>query len=67
MLVLIKDRFSNHIEQLRIIFGRLHASGLKFIAPKFSFWLKDIPSLGYFITQKNIKPDLKTLQGIIYL
>ena len=33
ILVLSKDRFENHIDQLIIIFGRLHASGLKVNAP----------------------------------
>ena len=51
ILVLSKDCFRNHIEQLRIIFGRLHAAGLKFNAPKCSFWLKEIPYLGYVITR----------------
>ena len=34
ILVLSKERFSNHIEQLMIIFGRLRAEGLKVDAPK---------------------------------
>ena len=29
IIVLSKDGFRNHIDQLRIIFGRLRASGLK--------------------------------------
>ena len=40
ILVLGKDSFENHIEQLRIIFVRLPAVGLKFNAPKCSFGLK---------------------------
>ena len=34
ILVLRKDRFENHIGQLRIIFARLRAAGLKVNAPK---------------------------------
>ena len=34
ILVLIKDLFTNPIEQLRIIFGRLRAVGLKVNDPK---------------------------------
>ena len=34
ILVLCKESLSNHIEQLKIIFGRFHAAGLKFNAPK---------------------------------
>ena len=40
ILVLIKDCFTKHIYQLRIIFGRLRASGLKVNDPNCSFWLK---------------------------
>ena len=43
ILVLIKDIFSKHIEQPRIIFGRLRAAGLKVNSPKCSLGLKDIP------------------------
>ena len=49
ILVLSKDFFKEYIEQLRIIFGRLRATGLKCNGPKCSFWLKDIPYLGYVI------------------
>ena len=34
ILFLRNERFSNHIEQVIIIFGRLSASGLKLNAPK---------------------------------
>ena len=40
ILVLIKDCFINYIEQLRMIFFRLCASGLKVNSPKCSFGLK---------------------------
>ena len=52
---------------MRIIFGRLHAEGLEVNAPKSSFWLKDIPYLGYVITREGIKPDSKKVQGIMDL
>ena len=42
-IALRKDLFIKHIEQLIIIFGRLHAAGLKFNAHKCSIWLKGIP------------------------
>ena len=45
ILVLGKERFENHIEQPRIIFGRLRAVGLKINAPKCSFGLKEITYL----------------------
>ena len=40
ILVLIKERFSKHIEALRIIFGRFQISGLTLNASNFSFRLK---------------------------
>ena len=45
ILVLIKYIFEKHTEQLRIISGRLRDTGLKVNAPKYSFGLKEIPSL----------------------
>ena len=51
ILALSKGIFSNHIEQLKIIFGILHPTGLKVNAPKFSFWFKYIPYLYYVITR----------------
>ena len=40
---------------------------MKVTAPKYSFWLKEIPYLGYIITREGIKPDPKKFQGIIDL
>ena len=37
ILVFVKDSFEKHIDQLRIIFGRLRATRLKGNAPKCSF------------------------------
>ena len=59
ILVPSKYSFENHIDQLRIIFGRLCAVGLKVNAPKFSFWLKEISYLGCVITREGIKPNQK--------
>ena len=61
-LVLIKCCLKNHIEQLRIIFGRLCASGLNKNAPKFSFGLKEIPYLRYVITKEGIKSYQKKVE-----
>ena len=59
LLVLIKERFCNHIEQLRIIFGRFRAAGLNVDDPKCSSRLKEICYLGCVITRKGIKPEPK--------
>ena len=65
ILVLNKESLSNHIEKLRITFGRLRAAGLKVNASKQSFGLKYIPYLGYAIARGGIKIDPKKLQVIM--
>ena len=45
ILVLGKDSFGKHIDQIIIIFVRLRAVGLKVNAPMCSFGLKEIPYL----------------------
>ena len=67
IIVLSRDRFKKHMDQLIMIFDRLRATGLKDNAPKCSFRLKDILYLVYVITRDVIKPDPKKLQGIIYM
>ena len=67
ILVLGKDSFEKYIEQLRIIFGRLRAAGLKVNAPKCSIGLDEIPYLVYGITREGIKPNPKKVQGIMDL
>ena len=64
-LVLSKDIFENHMDQMRIIFGRLRAVGWKVNVHKCSFGLKDVSYLIYVITMEGIKPDPKKVQGII--
>ena len=49
-LVLSRDLFKNHIDQLKMIFDRLRDAGLKDNSPKCIFRLKEIPYLGYVIT-----------------
>ena len=65
IIVLSKDCFKNHIDQLRIIFGILRATVLKVNYPMCSFGLKEITYLGYVITREGIKPYQKKLQGIM--
>ena len=67
ILFLIKGSFENHIGQLKIVFGRLRAAGLKFNAPKCSFGLKGIPYLGYVTTREGTKLDPSKVQGIMNL
>ena len=62
ILVFRKDCFTNHKEQMRVIFSRLCVSGLKFNACNCSFGLKEIHYLGYVITMESMKPNVKKLQ-----
>ena len=66
-LVLRKEIFYNHKEQLKIIFVRLRAARLKVNGPNYSFGLKEITYLCYIITREVIKADPKKLQWIIDL
>ena len=65
ILVLRKESFYNNIEQLRIIFRRLRASGLRVNAPKRSFGLKDIIYQGYVMTREGIRSKPKKVQRIM--
>ena len=49
IIVLNKDSYENHMDQLRIIFGRLRAAGLNVNAPKWKIWAKgnSLPMLCY--------------------
>ena len=67
ILVSSKKSLSKHIEQLSIIFGILRVADLKVNAPKCSFWLKEIPYLGYEITREEVKPGPNKVQGIMDL
>ena len=67
IIILIKDCFTNHIEQLGIIFGGLRTAGLKDNALKYNFGLKETPYLGYVITREDIKPNQKKVQRIMDL
>ena len=65
ILVLRKDCFRKHIEQLRMILVRLRTAGLKVNDTKCSFGLKEITYLVYVITREDIKPDPKKVQEIM--
>ena len=55
----------NPIDQIRVIFNRMPAAGLKVNTPMCIFLLKDIPHPRYAITQEVIKPDQNKVQEII--
>ena len=67
ILVLGKGSLSQHIYHIIVIFDRLRTAGLKLNDPKWRFGLKEIPYLGYIITQEGIKTDPKKVKEIIDL
>ena len=67
ILVLNNGPFEDHVQKLPEIFKRFQKAGLKVNANKYSFGVKDIPYLGYIITQDWFKPDPKKGQGIMDL
>ena len=50
---------------MSILFGRLRAAALTVNTPMCSFGLKQIPYLGYVITQEGIKSDPNKVQEIM--
>ena len=67
ILILSKESVPKHIYQIRVIFSRLCIVGLRVNAPEWSFGLKETPYIGYVVTQYEIKPDPKKVQGIMDL
>ena len=67
ILVLIREKLSKHIYQIRVIFSRLRVPVLKVCAPKCSFALNEIPYLGYVITREGIKTNTKKVLEIMDL
>ena len=65
ILVLGKDFFRRHIDQLIIKLWRLLTVSLKVNAHRCSFGLKGVPYLGYVITREGIKIYPKKVQGIM--
>ena len=67
ILAVCKWTFADHVEQSWMIFHCFQKTGLKVNASKCSFGLKEIPYLGYMVTQQGVKLDPKKVQGIMDL
>ena len=67
VLVLYKRSFSQHIDQVSVIFFMLRITVLIVNAPKCSLGLHDITYLGYNITRDGTKPDTKIFKGSLIL
>ena len=67
ILVLIRESYSNNMENMKVIFAGLRDAGLKVNEPKCSYVLKEITYLGYVITRYGIKYNPRKVQGIMDL
>ena len=62
-----KGTFDDHINQLRQVFRRLQAAGLKVNAKKCSFSKEELEYLGYWITRDTIQPMPNKVEAILKL
>ena len=65
LIILTKDTWEHHLEQLKIVFTRLRDAGLKVHAKKSFFGRTELEYLGYYITRDGVKPLPKKVQAIL--
>lgn len=63
-IVVLGSSLQNHIENLRLVFGKLRKHGLKLQPDKSEFLHKEVQYLGHIITDKGVKPDPKKIQCV---
>src|SRR5687767_4645404 len=64
LLIISKEDFNEHLEQLEATLTRLSEAGLKINASKYSFYETELEYLGYWITQNRIRPVTKKVEAI---
>jgi len=67
LIILTKDTWNHHLDQLCIVFTHLQAAGLKINAKKSFFGCTELEYLGYWITWHGIQPLPKQVQAILNL
>ena len=67
LLIISKDDFEEHLEQLEAALTRLSEAGLKINASKSSLCRTELEYLGYWITRKGIRPVTKKVEAILKL
>ncbi len=65
LIILTKDSWDNHLNQLRTVFSRLRDAGLKIHAKKSFFGRTELEYLGYWITREGVQPLPKKVQAIL--
>ena len=64
LLLLTKDTWEDHLEQLEKVFKRLKDVGLKVNAKKSFFGRSELEYLGYWVTRQGIMPVPKKVDAI---
>ena len=64
LLTLTKGTFTDHLDQLRQVFGRLRSAGLKVNAKKSFFARDQLEYLGFWVTRQGIQPVAKKVDAI---
>ena len=55
--IIYSRTFTDHLSNLRTVFERLRAAGLKVLLTKFTFCRSEVPYLGHIISKDGIKAD----------
>ena len=67
LLVITTGSFEEHLDHLEQVLTRLNAAGLKVNTTKSFFGRTELENLGYWITQKGVKPLSKKVEAITNL
>jgi hypothetical protein len=67
LFIITRQTLDKHLQNMETVLTRLHDAGLKVNAAKASFCAHEIEYLGYILTRKGIKPQLKKVQAILAL
>jgi len=65
LIILTKDTWENHLDQLKIVLQRLQNAGLEIHAKKSFFGQTELEYLGYWITRDGVQPIPKKVQAIM--
>jgi hypothetical protein len=65
LLIIGRNDFESHLEQLRVVLDRLQKAGLKVNTDKSTFFADKIEYLGFLLTRNGIKPVTKKVEAIL--
>ena len=67
LLIITRGNLEDHLSKIETVLTWLRDAGLKVNAAKSFFCTHEIEYLGYILTRKGIKPQLKKVQAILAL